>query len=530
MTISPPLAWTLVGILAILFAWWERGTAHRLAAAALPLLLGALALPIHRPGRAVGAATLPDSASRATVEEVAASVEPGGTITVIGDGLHPDYWPLLAGRRVAWQAPPARAELVDLAWPRRALVGEQVTIRGSLGSRDSQVIHLVGPAGERDSVRTDSAFAFVVTPRASGLWHWILAVGGGRQDTLSIDVREPPHLVVAIIAAQPDFALPALARRLESQGASVTLRTRLTATLWRTERFGPDAPDDPLGDDALKALDMLVLGDGAEQLLRAGDRRRVRTAVEAGLGLLHLLGRARATSELMPFRLRSVGEAEERVTAIVNGIQATAAIPATAIRIDGGTALVTDSGGVALASVVTAGRGRIAATRVLAPSRWTLAGEPGFEASWWAALGGATLRAPDGRWEVSDSALLRLDEPVQVRWIGDTVGPTMLREGEILDTLVWVAADSLGGEVRLWPREPGWLTLVRETDSLRLWVGGVDAFAGVERGRRHRAAAAAAAGELASGPPAAPRPVPLPRWPFGLLLLGSAAVAWRRRE
>lgn len=530
MTISPPLAWTLVGILAILFAWWERGTAHRLAAAALPLLLGALALPIHRPGRAVGAATLPDSASRATVEEVSASVEPGGTITVTGDGLHPDYWPLLAGRRVAWQAPPARAELVDLAWPRRALAGEQVTIRGSLGGRDSQSVHLVGPAGERDSVRTDSAFAFVVTPRASGPWHWIVTVGGGRPDTLSIDVREPPHLVVAIIAAQPDFALPALARRLESQGAGVTLRTRLTATLWRTERFGPDALDDPLGVGALATLDLLVLGDGAERSLGASERRRARTAVEEGLGLLHLLGGARATSELMPFQLRTVGDAEERVTAIVGGVQAGTAIPATAIRMDGGTALVTDSGGVALASVMAVGRGRIAATRILSPSRWTLAGEPGIEARWWAALGGATLRAPDGRWEVSDSALLRLDEPVRVRWVGDTVGLALLREGESIDTLVWVASDSLGGEVRLWPREPGWLTLVREADSLRLWVGGVDAFAGVDRGRRHRAAAAAAAAPMLSGSPAAPRSVPLPRWPFGLLLLGSAAVAWRRRE
>ncbi len=106
----------------------------------------------------------------------------------------------------------------------------------------------------------------------------------------------------------------------------------------------------------------------------------------------------------------------------------------------------------------------------------------------------------------------------------------MLREGESIDTLVWVAADSLGGEVRLWPREPGWLTLVREADSLRLWVGGVDAFAGVDRGRRHRAAATALAAPMLSGSPAVPRPVPLPRWPFGLLLLASAAVAWRRRE
>lgn len=530
MTISPPLARTLVGILAILFAWWERGTAHRLAAAALPLLLAAMAWPPHRSGRAASTATLPDSASRATVEAVAASVIPGGTITVTGDGIHPDYWELLAGRRVLWSDPERPAGLVALAWPRRALVGQTLAIRGAVGGGDSQSVHLVSPAGQRDSVRTDSAFSFVVIPRASGLWHWILAVGGGLPDTLSIDVREPPHLVVAIIAAQPDFALPALARRLEAQGASVTLRTRLTATQWRTERFGPDAPDDPLGDDALATLDLLVLGDGAEQLLGASDRRRVRTAVEEGLGLLQLLGSARATSDLMPFRLRAAGAGEERVAAVVSGQSARTTIPASPVRIDDGTEVVTDSGGVALASVVTLGRGRIATTRVLAPSRWTLAGEPEVEARWWAALGGATLRAPVGRWAVSDSALLRLDEPVRVRWVGDTTGPTLLREGTTIDTLAWVAADSLGGEVRLWPREPGWLTLVREADSLRLWVGGVGAIAGVERGRRHRAAAAAAAGELASGPPAAPRPVPLPRWPFGLLLLGSAAVAWRRRE
>lgn len=528
MTIPPPLAWLLAVALAMLFAWLERGTTRRLAAAALPLLLTAMALPPHRPGRAATAATLPDSAGRATVESVAVSVAPGGTITVTGHGIHPEYWPLLAGRRVAWSDPERSSGLVALAWPRRALVGQPLVIHGAVGGGDSQVVHLVGPAGERDSVRSDSTFTFQVIPRASGLWHWALAVGGGDPDTLSIDVREPPRLVVAIIAAQPDFALPALARRLEAQGASVTLRTRLTATLWRTEHFGPDAPVEPLGDEALATLDLLVLGDGAERLLAASERRQVRAAVADGLGLLQFLGSARATSELLPFRIRSVGEVAERVTAIVNGVPARTTIAASPIRLAEGTAVVTDSGGVALASVVEVGRGRIAATRILAPSQWTLAGEPDVEARWWAALGGATLRAPAGRWEVSDSALLRLDEPVRIRWLGDTAGATVLREGTTTDTLTWAATDSLGGEVRLWPREAGWLTLVREADSLRLWVAGAEAFAGVERGMRQRAAAAALDGAVAAGPPAAPRSVPLPRWPFGLALLGAAAVVWRR--
>lgn len=523
-----PWLWIAAGILAVMFAALERGVVRRMAAAALPLLVAAMALPPRIPGRVVNARTLRGDAGRAEVELVRDAVRRGGTITVTGDGLHPDYWPLLTGRRIAWSAPDGRPGLVALSWPRRAWIGEPVVIRGAVAPGDSVTVSLTGPAGERDSLMTDGAFAFVVAPRAEGPATWSIRVGGGTSATLGMDVREPPRLRVAILAARPDFELPALARRLEAQGAAVVLQTRLTASDVRTVRYGDAAVGDPLAEEALAALDLLVLGEGVEPELSRAARERLITAVREGLGVVQVAGSIRERTALFPFETTPLPGGVVSTAVRVDSVRLPGEIPVAPIAINGGNALATTAAGVAVASVVPVGRGRIVVSRALAPSRWSLAGVPEAEARWWARVAGAALRRPRGEWVVSDSAVVRVDEPVRMRWVGDTTGVTTLIEGGVTDTVRWASTDSLGGEVVLWPREVGWLTLAHEADTLRVMVRGTAEHQVLASAARRQVAAATVAAPVGDGPPAAPTPREWPHWPFALGLLGAAAVVWRR--
>ncbi len=522
-----PMFWLGAIALSVLFAWLERGRWRRSAAAALPLLVAALAFPPRLPGRIEGARTLAADADRATVEATTRAVRPGGTITVTGDGLHPDYWPLLAGRRIEWADPESRTGLATLSWPRRAWLGEPVRLEGVITSADSVTVALTGPAGERDSVRTDSTFAFTAVPRATGDVAWSLAVGEGHPDTLGVEVRDPPLLQVVILAARPDFELPALARRFEAQGAAVILRTRLTASDVRTVRYGQADAGDPFATDALASLDLLVLGDGAEATLPGAVRERIVAAVRDGLGVVQMVSEPRDRSPLFPFEAVRLRDVEQRALITLDSVQLPGRVPIAPVLVNGGEVLATDADGVPTASVMAVGRGRIVANRVTAASGWSLSGELAAESAWWARVAGAAVRQPDGQWMVSDSALVRVDEPVRLQWLGDTAGITTLVEGDVTDTVHWASADSLGGEVVLWPRAVGWLTVRRVEDTLRVLVRGAADHQAIASAARLDAAQAAVAAAVVDGPPADPLPRELPRWPFGLALLGAAVVVWR---
>jgi hypothetical protein len=333
---------------------------------------------------------------------------------------------------------------------------------------------------------------------------------------------------VAILAPRPDFELPALARRFEAQGAAVILRTRLTASDVRTVRYGQADAEDPFAPDALAALDLLVLGDGAEATLPGAVRERILAAVREGLGVLQIVSAPRDRSPLFPFEAVRLRDAEQRALITLDSVQLPSRVPIAPARLTGGEVLATDADGVPAASITAVGRGWIVATRVTAASRWSLGGEPAAEAAWWARVAGAAVRRPDGQWVVSDSALVRVDEPVRLQWLGDTAGITTLVEGDVTDTVHWASADSLGGEVVLWPRVAGWLTLTRGEDTLRVMARGAADHEVIAAAARRRAAESAVAAPVGEGPPADPLPREVPRWPFAVALLGAAAMVWRR--
>lgn len=395
----------------------------------------------------------------------------------------------------------------SLRWPHRATVGDAIVMRGPT-PRDSQRVVLIGPDGRADSTRAAGSFAVAATAPAAGHWSWTLR-RGGRTDTLGVDVRERPALRVLIVEARPSFETAALARRLAAQGASVTVRTRLTAHDERTATWGPDAPPLAMHAAALDRLDALVFGPGAVALLPDGERTAVRDAVRRGLGLLHLIDSTAVRGPLFPFAASSRGLEAEAVHPVLDGRRLASPVRAAPLVLSGGATLTVGEGGAALSVIAREGHGAIAATRVLTPSRWTLAGDDSLAAAWWAAQLGAVLRAARAEWRVADDLRPTVDERLVVERIGDITPFARLREADgTVDSvpLVPVPGDSLRRRAALWPVAPGWLALAAGDDTLHLLV----------RPPAER-------GVLPD-----PGPGPARWWPWAVLL-AACAVLWRRR-
>lgn len=502
------------------------GVSRRLPAALIPLALLALASPPQVPWPGVTRATLRSDAALAEVEAVLAATSRAGVVAVEGNGVHPDFVPLLADRVLSWEQPTSRLGLAELSWPRRVAVGEPVHVIGRLDVDDSLVVQLIGPDGIVDSVRTDSLFRLAVVPRAAGRWAMQLVVG---RDTtrLGFHAIAPPRLRVLVLAGRPDFEVPALVRRLVAQDADVTVRTRLTADRNRTEQLGLNPIGARVNASMLDSLDLVVLATGAGAMLAPVESQLLAAAVASGLGLLHLTDAPLAMGPLVPFALQRSG-AEWTARLQLDGIVLPGVAGVAPIVASDSLAYLRDSVGRGVAWLAARGRGAIGATAFVTAHRLALAGHPETEAAWWAALLGPLLRKPDGQWLVGDAAIVRRDEPLRLRWTGDEPPQAAVAEGETRSNAgMATGSDPDSTTLRLWPRDTGWMSVTGGGDTLDLLVLPRNALPGVVAAERQRAMSAA--GQEAA--PSAPRPgrAPLPRPVAWLLLLSAVAVAWRPR-
>ena len=248
--------------------------------------------------------------------------------------------------------------------------------------------------------------------------------------------------------------------------------------------------------------------------------------MENGLGVLHMVDGAVNVGPLTPFALRTSGtEWSARVAfegTVWPGVVRVAPL-------DGPDSLVflRDSTGRGLAWRTQVGAGVIAITSLTQAHRWTLAGHPETEGTWWSGLLGPVLRTPNGRWTVADDVLVRVDEPFRAEWVGRQPQGATVREGEFESSIPIGQPDSTDrATLRLWPRDSGWVSLTAQQDTLDLWVAPREAFPGVAASAR-RAASAGIAREPSGKVPTGRRPFPrLVSW---LLLLAAVGAAWRPR-
>jgi hypothetical protein len=516
----------LIVVAAILAAALTRGGLTRRAPAAMiPIALWALATQPRVPWPGTPPVELRSNASLADIETALSASTRGAVIVVEGDGVHPDFLPLLGERTVRWEASNRHLGLAALTWPRRVVVGEPVRVSGRVDVADSIPVQLTSPDGVVDSTWTDSLFTFVVVPRAVGRWQMHLAVNG-ETTQLGIQVVPPPRLRVLVIAGRPDFEVPALVRRLVAQDADVSVRTQMTRDRRRTERLGLTPVDVRISGEVLDSLDLVVLAAGGQATLAASEQQLLAAAVASGLGLLHIVDATLTAGLLTPFPLRQSG-AEWTGRLVLDDAIWPGAVRVAPLLGPDTLAFVRDSAGRALAWRTTRGRGTIAATAFSQAHRLPLAGHAETEAAWWSELLGPVLRAPSGRWVVRDDALVRRDEPLMIQWLGNPPAAITVQEGlHASPSRLGASSDTSPRSLQVWPTDTGWMSVAADRDTLDLFVSPASALSGVSAAHRReamRVVAAEPSGQLPTGR------VPFPRLVGWLLLVAAVTVAWRPR-
>lgn len=279
----------------------------------------------------------------------------------------------------------------------------------------------------------------------------------------------------------------------------------------------------------------MILGPGALAVLAGAERSALLAAVRDGLGLVHLVDSATEMTALFPFTTaRSGGDAELVRFALAGNAPPRTAIPAAPLAMRGGNVVLRSTAGSVLAIARANGRGMIAATRVVSPSRWALAGEANTEGAWWAALMNVALRPPPAEWRVAHASLPRTDRPIVVERIGEAIDSLDIRDAAGASRRLGYPStpgDTLRRRIVLWPRDEGWHTLsVPGGDSLRLLIAKRDAFGSITAAAQRRATAAAvAAPQRAASATSDVRQAPIALWWAWLLLIAAFSVLWRDR-
>ncbi len=530
--------WTIaaagvVGVAMAAHAWHAAGP-RRIRTTIAALVAGAMmAVLAWRPTHEVAGrnrVTIGDDAALADVEAAAMRLAADAEVTVTGHGLDSASLGLLSSHRIAWRPSAAPTGVAALDWPHRAVLGERAAVRGAVAAHDSAWVFIEHPDGARDSVLTDSAFQFGIVPRAAGTWQWVVRHGAAA-DTVGVQVAPAPAPQIAWIEGRPSREASVLGALVGAQGGGMLQRTRLTASAVRVTRHGAAPEGNVLTPDLLRGLDAIVIGPGGLTVLGAGERSALRTAVDSGLGVVHLVDTV-TTGAVMPFGVRAA-PGDQRVRVAFDGGSAVAvAVPLAPVTLVGGEVFLRSITGVPLAWRMRIGRGVVVATRVTQPSRWGLAGEPAVEASWWSVLLGAAMRAPRAEWRVRNDALARVDHPLMVQRVGEAGDSALVLEGGAASMIALASGpDSTTKLARLWPRDTGWIALAQDGDTIRLHVAARDAHPSLDRAARRRATSAV---EQRRPDPTSAPPVPPSRerlhlwWAWAALVLALATL-WARR-
>jgi hypothetical protein len=425
---------------------------------------------------------------------------------------------------------------------------------------------LSGPGGVEETLElaaepeeAETEFRLRARPRTAGphLYHLELraeALAGAWRAPLDVEVVVPPPLRLLLVESAPSFETRHLEGLLAARGARYTLRTRVSRERYRYEYRGRDASPPRFAAAELAELDAVVADPETLAALEPGERRELRNAVAAGLGLLvlprrglgpwppwsgsglaarGLAGRGELTGlaepqgpsggERLSLRLRWDG---------TSGSPPLDLAPRELVLRGAAAPLVDDVFGRTLAAALPEGRGQIGVALPIESYRWALAGHGEVHAAYWARLLGAVARPREGpSWEIGGGPVVAGEPlPVALRSPGSlpvaswrppagAPEPLSLRQ-QALDPDLWATT--------LWPR-PGWNRLEAGATSAAVYAAPAGVWTVVDLVRRQRDTARRSLRGEPSGADRGATPRvrrALPRWPFYALFLAAVLYLW----
>lgn len=457
-------------------------------------------------------------------------------LRVVGGGLPSRDLDAARGRLAAFDATPLPRGLVQIDAAPVLAPGARWRIGGRVeGLREGRV-ELLDPSGSVAALAApDDEGRFTLEAQAKGEGRALFALrvvdaAGAQleQVVLPLLVRDGASPRVIVLAGAPDPDLKYLRRWAVDAGLQLDSRIALSDGVALTE--GRPAFDTA----ALEQVDLVVLDERAWTSLGTAQTTALRSAVEAGLGLL----------------LRVTGPVDDAVGAdwAMFGFRIAASDAASAVKLSGAAdrdaagialsrrAIAVDADNVApllragdgspLAAWRAVGHGRVGLWWLADSYRLALAGESARHADLWAStfstLARARAKAPP-RLPVE----ARVDQRAVVCGVND--GDRVETPDGTTVALV-VAGEAASACAAYWPATPGWHDLLSGSQRWTFHVRAPDEAPGLAAFANARATRAllgtSATAEFAQ------QSFPLPRWPFLLAWLTAASALWmleRRR-
>ena len=515
-TLQPPAAWVSAAERVI-------ESAHADAVANKPKGV-ALALPEATPS---AARRIPDVATALRQQP---SIQ---RLHILGDGLPARDREAVRGIALRFTASPMPTGLVELWKTETITEGAPWQVLGRIHGHKNARLEWLDPAGvvqARLALPANGTFAFKQTARVQGrvLYELRLRAANGTQlESFSVPVWVQPAraLRVQSVAGAPNAELKALRRWLLDSGQ--TLRSRIDlAPAFTLENARVD-----LSPAGLQGTDVLLLDERAWQNLSVGQRRQIRAAVNAGLGVLLRVTGPVSNATRADFRQMGIQiEAAELPPTIKLENKAEAIeLSRQSVKVDAAQSrvLLQSAQGQALALSKPLGQGRVAVLWLADSYRLALAGnEPQFGQMWSALFsdiarpyersGPAFLSAH--HWQGQRLVICHLDEGASVA------------SGNARTVLLPEAMGPMPGCAGFWPQTVGWQALQSGRHQLWFYVHAPEQGQALQRQQTRLATQALVASQVAATN-AGSEPVPGSPWPwFAAWLLASGLLWWLERR
>lgn len=441
---------------------------------------------------------------------------------IVGTGLAArDREALPADIALIFDAAPLHG-LVELQAPATVRSGARWSLSGRLAAPAARV-ELRDPADAvvaTADAQADGAFSLAAAARGAGPVRYrlrALDAGGAAIDEAVVPLRVLPGIAlrVGIRAGSPDPDLKYLRRWAEDAGLQVAVQAGLS------ERVSQHLGELALDASALAQTDVLIVDERAWQPLADADKRAIRAAVDAGMGLLLRVTGPVPDAVLADWRsygfgLQSQDGATSKLEKVLDSetVREAQRAPLHAQSQDAQT-LLADDDGAPLALWRAQGRGRVGLWLWLDDYRLVLAGDAPLHGSLWARMLGALARPHD-------------EAPLPAVPLDARVDRRSTRCGRLRDEDASENAGAAQGCVAWWPAQAGWHWLDGPAPA-PFYVRGADEDRGLLAAADQRATQ-----RLQRAPDGAPvfgARSAGPRWPWALAwLLLAAALWWRERR
>jgi len=475
---------------------------------------------------------LPEAPARGALERVAdlatalrrdPSIE---RLIVVGAGLPPRDREAARDLSLEFEPSPLPRGVVELWSPRRVPSGSAWYITGVVHDVPGGTVELLDPSQRRvasASPGEDGRYTLRAEARTPGQAQFNLRVRDASQAVLE-DVEVPLRVVAGaplrmrVLSGAPSPELKYLRRWALDAGvdlqSDVTLRPGV-----RVRRSAV-----PLGPDALRELDVVILDERAWQSLGATGRAALLEALRAGLGVLIRITGALTERDLeelqaLGFDLR---DADGPRTARLAGVQTALSRRPLRVESSDGVPLLRDSRGEPLALWRAEGQGRIALWWLGDSFRLVLDGSPGVYGTLWGNAFATVSRARGAR----EPELADVDPRVDVRQVicgldADAQASVQAPDGGRVPLL-----RESSGCAAYWPEVAGWHLLDAGGDEWPFHVRAAGEAPGLQAQELRATTAAMVASRSQRQHSSPPTGVPGSPWPYLLACLVALGGTW----